>query len=98
MVEEGYIHCDIDYEHAKERCTSISNMYGYPIACLLECTIPKGILYFKSDDGLEVCAKEILPQDWLMTYERGCVTERNIEALQKRSMLAKQKMQEKIKY
>lgn len=96
-VEEGYIHCYIDYEYAKERCASISNNYGNPATCILECIIPKGTLYFKSGDGLEVCAKEILPQDWLMTYERGSVAERNIKALQKRSMLAKQKMQEKAK-
>lgn len=96
-VEEGYIHCYIDYELAKECCASRSTAYGRPTTCILECIIPKGTLYFKSDDGLEVCAKEILPQDWLMTYERGSVAERNIKVLQKRSMLAKQKIQEKAK-
>jgi hypothetical protein len=97
MVEEGYSHCYTDYEFAKDRCAFISNEYGSPTTCILECIIPKGTLYFKSDDKIEICAKEILPQDWLMTYERGSVAERNIKVLQKRSMLAKQKIQEKAK-
>lgn len=96
-VDGGYIHCYTDYQEALDHCCTISNQFGRPNTCLLECIIPKGTLYFKSDDGLEMCGKEILPQDWLIAYTRGHIAERNIEALQKRAALAKQEILEKAK-
>lgn len=55
----GFIHCytNLKYTHSMVQMGYCRNTcYNTVIA---ECTIPKGTLYFKSDDGKEICAQQV---------------------------------------
>ena len=64
IVEEGYVHCLTSIEDA--RMWIRRNFYLFPrcldIPCewaIIKCVIPKGVLYCKSVDHKQICAKQI---------------------------------------
>ena len=62
MIEEGYIHC---FTNKNVVCEYVYNYlckerwYNTGNIVIVECIIPKGTLYYKSTNRLEICAKEI---------------------------------------
>ena len=58
IVEEGYVHCLTSIEAAKMWI----NYHLFPYNrgwAIIKCVIPKGVLYYKSVDHTEICAKQI---------------------------------------
>ena len=54
-VEEGYIHC---FTNKNALCGYMHNYFtGNKV--IVECIIPKGTLYYKSINRLEICAKKV---------------------------------------
>ena len=54
IVEKGYIHCFTQENAARD-------MWFYDVRkrVIMKCIIPKGTLYYKSKNGLEICARKI---------------------------------------
>ena len=59
IVEEGYVHCTTNVEAAKTWIKGNGRFFPHNRWAIIKCVIPKGVLYYKSVDHKQICAKQI---------------------------------------